>query len=77
MPSNTGHYSRQVAKFGIVVLYLCAFARDNPNFGCGVAALWRFVVSSLSNHVVKSAKTVPFDELRLNGICKEALDALH
>jgi hypothetical protein len=70
MPSNTGHYSRQDAKFGIVVLYLCVFARDNPNFGCGVAALWPFVVSSLSNHVVKSVKTVPFHELRLKYVKK-------
>ena len=63
--------------YAIVFIYLCVFARDNLTFGCGVAALRPFVVSSLSNHVVKSAKTVPFDDLRLNGIGKEELDALH
>lgn len=68
--------SRHVAKFGIGFLYLCVFARDHLTFGCDVAALLPFVVSSLSNHFVRSAKTVPFDELRLNRICKEVLDPL-
>ena len=34
-------------------------------------------VLSLSKHEPKSSEPLPFDKLRANGKCKEALDALH
>jgi len=52
---RSGLFSRQDAKnakFGIIFFLcgLCAFARDNPAFGCGFAALgslWLNLFSSL------------------------------
>jgi len=39
--------------------------------------LYRPFVVSLSNHRWKALKTLPFDWLRVNGKCKEALGTVH